>query len=343
MPGPNEEVNCLAFPYLRNGEVVNIKYRSKGKYFRQVKGAEKILYGLDTIKDYKSAIIVEGEIDALSLQEAGLHESMGILSVPDGAPKQVRDVQPKPEDDTKYSYLWNCREYLYRLETIIIATDADEPGKALAEELARRLGKERCRLVCWPTLNDAPRKDANEVLVLDGAIVLRECVEAAEHYPIVGLYAVEDYSDKVTDLYLNGYAKGHSTGWPALDDFLTIREGDFTVVTGIPNHGKSEFIDALMVNLARHHGWKFGLCSFENQPEEHVAKLVEKYSHKPFWGGPTPRMDEATLQDAITWVGQHFTFIRSDDEAPDINWILDKAKSGGNEVGNERVSNRSME
>lgn len=33
---------------------------------------------------------------------------------------------------------------------IVLATDADAPGLALAEELARRLGRERCHRVAWP-------------------------------------------------------------------------------------------------------------------------------------------------------------------------------------------------
>jgi twinkle protein len=34
---------------------------------------------------------------------------------------------------------------------IVLATDNDAPGDALAEELSRRLGRERCWRVRWPT------------------------------------------------------------------------------------------------------------------------------------------------------------------------------------------------
>jgi Toprim domain len=33
---------------------------------------------------------------------------------------------------------------------IVLATDNDGPGQALAEELSRRLGRERCWRVRWP-------------------------------------------------------------------------------------------------------------------------------------------------------------------------------------------------
>jgi len=77
---------------------------------------------------------------------------------------------------------------------IVIATDNDGPGNALAEELARRLGRERCWRVKWPGV-DAPggrRKDANEVLMQDGADALRGMLAAAEAYPIRGLFRCDD-------------------------------------------------------------------------------------------------------------------------------------------------------
>jgi len=36
-------------------------------------------------------------------------------------------------------------------------------------------------------------------------------------------------------------------------------------VTGVPNSGKSEWVDALICNLAVTHGWPIALCSLENK------------------------------------------------------------------------------
>ena len=41
--------------------------------------------------------------------------------------------------------------------------------------------------------------------------------------------------------------------------------GELTIITGVPNSGKSEWIDALIVNLADRFGWRFGLCSMEKK------------------------------------------------------------------------------
>ena len=63
-----------------------------------------------------------------------------------------------------------------------------------------------------------------------------------------------------------GLGQGETTGYKNVDELYTIREGQLTVVTGIPSSGKSEFIDQIMVNLAENRDWKFAICSFENEP-----------------------------------------------------------------------------
>lgn len=89
-PAANEKVTAAAFPYYRNGKLVNIKYRGPNKTFWQVKGAEKILYGLDDIVNQDWIIIVEGELDKLALEEAGFQN---VVSVPDGAPVKVHTTR----------------------------------------------------------------------------------------------------------------------------------------------------------------------------------------------------------------------------------------------------------
>jgi len=138
----------IGFPYYSHDLLVNVKYRTLDKRFWQSKGAEKMLYGLNDVLGNNEIIIVEGELDKLALEEAGI---TNVVSVPDGAPARVKEGElPSAEEDTKYSYLWNSRAWLDQAVRIVIATDNDGPGDALAEELARRLGRERCWRVRWP-------------------------------------------------------------------------------------------------------------------------------------------------------------------------------------------------
>ena len=72
MPKANKEVLTINFNYFRNDELINIKYRAKDKDFKMHKDAELIFYNLDGIKDADTCYIVEGEMDALSLIQAGI-------------------------------------------------------------------------------------------------------------------------------------------------------------------------------------------------------------------------------------------------------------------------------
>lgn len=307
MPQVEDHVNAIAFPYFREGELVNTKYRDGSKNFRMEAGAERILYGIDDMADL--VVIVEGEIDKLSIEEAGI---ASCVSVPDGAPA----VTAK-DYSSKFTFLETAEEQLSRVKKFVIAVDSDDPGVKLEDELSRRLGRERCSRVKWP--KDC--KDANEVLIGYGAAKLREIIDAAEPYPVEGAFTTLDLSDKITHLYRNGWEKGHSTGWHGVDEYYTVRPGEFTVVTGIPNSGKSNLIDAMLVNLALHHGWHFALFSPENQPlEDHMARMMEKYAGLPFGHGPSQRMSESEKDEAEKWVSEHFTWVLPND---DSDWTLD--------------------
>ncbi|URE30536.1 DnaB-like helicase C terminal domain [Musa troglodytarum] len=262
----------IAFSYRRNAALVSCKYRASSKKCWQETGTERIFYGLDDIKQASDVIIVEGEIDKLSMEEVGFPNC---ISVPYG----LKEL-PAEDKGKEFQYLWNCKEYLEKASRIILATDADGPGQALAEELARRLGKERCWRVKWPKKNTTELcKGANEVLMYLGA------VDQYYHQSL-------------------GSELGVSTGWRALDELYNVVPGELTVITGVPNSGKSEWIDALLCNINEACKWKFLLCSMENKVRDHARKLLEKYINKPFFNSRC-----------------------EDDSLPSIDWVLELAKS----------------
>lgn len=172
MPQLGERVETIIFPYFRNGELINRKYRTThGKHFRMETGCELVLYGLDDIEPGKSLIWVEGEIDKLSCEVAGYRN---VVSVPNGAPP------PKAQRyEAKFRFLEADWEKIDSASVHVLAVDADEAGSRLADELGRRLGIDKCKRVHWPE----GRKDANELLVNDGADDLRWFVDNAEPYP----------------------------------------------------------------------------------------------------------------------------------------------------------------
>ncbi|MBT5469231.1 MAG: toprim domain-containing protein [Nitrospina sp.] len=304
----------IQFPYLKDGECVNIKSRTMDKKFWQSGAAEKVLYGYDDIE--KDCLIwVEGEMDKLAIEVAGFKSC---VSVPDGAP---------PLDSknytTKFEYLKTCENKLLTVENHVLAVDADGPGETLQGELVRRLGVEKCKLIEWP----AGCKDANDVLIKHGEKALKECIEKAKPYPVKGLFFVEDVFERVLHVYDHGLVGGTKIGLSSLDELYSVKPGEWTLVTGIPSHGKSELIDAMIIALAEIHEWKVGICSPENQPlERHIAKLLEKKVGKPFREGPVGKMSSQDLMTGGSWMNKHFFFILPDENNLTVDEVLALAR-----------------
>jgi twinkle protein len=135
----------------------------------------------------------------------------------------------------------------------------------------------------------------------------------------------EEIAEKVKALWKSGgLPKGSPTGWRSVDELYSVATGQWTIVTGTPNSGKSEFVDALLVNLAKQGGWHHVIFSPENQPLElHHAKIIEKYVGRPFNPGPTQRVSEEEVEEAETWMAGKFHFVKP--ERPSMTAILEEA------------------
>lgn len=306
MPQVQKEVTTINFNYFRDSELINVKYRDGAKNFKLFKDAELIFYNLDAIKDLDEAIIVEGEMDCLSLIEAGIKN---VVSVPNGASKGK-------SPDLKY--LENCWEYFENKKKVYLAVDNDEAGMMLREELARRIGVDKCYKIDFGDC-----KDANEVLQKKGKLELEEILKAGKEFPISGIVHLSN--DEFWDLYDNGLTCGATVGVHEIDNLITFEKGQMTTITGIPNQGKSEFMDFILEMLSINHGWKYGIFSPENFPLKlHASKLCEKIVGKPFSG--KDKMSRMEAEAAKNYIDNHFYFIRPEDENFSLENILNLSR-----------------
>jgi len=127
----------------------------------------------------------------------------------------------------------------------------------------------------------------------------------------------------VEALWDKGLPAGESTGWPSVDRHYTVVPGQFTVLTGWPGSGKSEWLDALALNLARR-GWRFAIFSPENAPAEvHVAKFIEKFLGKPFGAGPTERATKDEAIEAMVEIEDWFRFLLPAADTERVSFDID--------------------
>lgn len=267
MPQVNKEINTIQFNYFRNSELVNVKYRTGNKHFKLHKGSELIFYNLDVVANSKEIIICEGEMDALAFYEAGYKN---VVSVPNGANINTNNL----------SYIDNCIELFNEAETIYLATDNDIAGRKLRQELGDRFGLERCRYIEFEEF-----KDCNDLLIHRGIIGVTEAFKGSKLFPLEGVFTIEDFDLEINDMYVNGLETGADTGMEDFDRLLKFAKGYITTITGIPGHGKSDFLDQLCLKLHLRHGWKFAFYSPENKPTRlHFSKLARKAIGKKWFG-----------------------------------------------------------
>lgn len=295
------DVMTIQFNYWRKGELINIKYRTADKKFKMCKDAELIFYNIDSLAGSNDAIITEGEVDCLSLLEAGYK---AVVSVPNGAGASMEFID-------------NCIEDFIGIEKIILCTDQDEPGLKLRDELARRLGVERCYKI---DLQDC--KDANEYHCRYGIERLREVISRPEPFPVNGVFSTIDIRPEMESIYFNGLPAGVKINHKEHDELITWQTGRVYTVTGIPSHGKSEYVDFINVRLNIIHGWKTAYFSPENHPIElHASKILEKITGKSC---RPDKLAKKEFDECMEYMDNNFYFIMPEDDFT-VDSILSKA------------------
>lgn len=302
------DADVIGFRYAKD----IIKWRSLNgtKAFSQ-DGSAASLWGLNHFTPGDDLIITEGEMDALSIHAAGMGDVCSV-SVPTGAP------QPSENDSSsrRYVFLESAEDAIKKAKRVILATDNDEPGKELARQLAKRIGR-NCYRVVWPE----GVKDANDLLVKSGHDGIVSLLEKAEPWPVEGVRSVLTYRDEVMDVFDNGLPRGHGAGVISLDRYYSVAPGMMSVITGIPGSGKTTWVTWLLYTLAKNHGMKFAMFSPEYPPKLQIASLATLSTHKLLNSSVNP-ISRDELSDSMDWISKHFAFL--DDADCSLDSILNR-------------------
>jgi twinkle protein len=294
----------IAMPYYENGELVMVKFRKPEKYngkgqkaWRE-EGGKAVLWGMDLCDCVNPLVIVEGEMDALALDECGIKN---VVSVPSGA-----------EDLTWIELCW---DWLERFKQIIIWGDNDEPGQAMVRNLITRLGDWRCYVV------DSQYKDANECLVKEGAAETAGYVLGAKPVPIHGLIDLASVTPydvaKVQRVASKIRGLDEETG-----GFLM---GELSIWTGRSGQGKSTILGQQMIEAI---DAGESVCAYSGElradrfqywinlqaaGRKHIAKYFDKVK-----GKDVAYVPKETAEQIKEWYQGRF-------------WLYDNNVSGNNE------------
>ena len=303
-PQHKSKKNAIVFNYFEGETLVNKKYRSADKKFTQHSGGKPIFYNINSVIGQKEVFIVEGEFDVLAMYETGYKN---VISLPNGA---------NDNDD----YWINSEKYLKEVEHFIIATDNDDKGIETRNKISHRLGRFRCTFIEWVG------KDANDDLKTSQ---IKNSVNNKKRFPIGGTFNTFDLLDETLRLYNDGMPKTifpKSNMFKGFENDFSIMMGQLTVVTGIPSHGKSSFVDWYALNIANDYNYKLSIFSPEHNP---LGLYNSKYASltigKPFFGNN--RMTEKELFEYTEWSKEKLYFTTSEENiSADWDWLLEKFK-----------------
>lgn len=244
--------NWLVIPYCEAGETINRKYRlTSEKRHKMDAGAPLALWNADALKHPEvrdgqaPLVITEGEWDALATIQAGHPHA---VSVPNGAPSSATS-----DLDTAKRYEWVDRhaDDLARVKEFILATDNDQAGQYLRNDLVALFGADRCKFIEYPD----GCKDLNDVLRQHGEQGVTRCLTMAREFPLKGLYTIDDFPER-------GAVRSFDIGVEPIKGLIEIVPGTLTVLTGYSNMGKSTLMNAIIAHTIANH---FPVCvaSFE--------------------------------------------------------------------------------
>ena len=99
------------------------------------------------------------------------------------------------------------------------------------------------------------------------------------------------------------------------DNFFKLALGEWSVVTGIPNSGKSDVVDQICCNLATQYGFRCVMFSPESFPYEgHIKRIANKLNEK--------NCTNEDLNNTKDFIQDHFNWIKIDLENLTLEGIL---------------------
>lgn len=326
--------HCVAYVNYLNGQPVNAKYRScdpstaRSTDEREATGMNKAAgytkfwsqdspttpcppYHIDCINPLKVSeatiprlIITEGEKDVLTLNEAGYPYA---ISVPNGA---ASDLSKSFEA---------FEPWIDQVRDIVICGDTDLPGRTLVKHLSDHFGA-RCLLTTLP----GDCKDISDVLATYGIEVVCEIIESARPQHTADIVTVSERANGILNVLHGEYDHGYDVGYGPLTDhvFHPTDQGGLIIETGVPNSGKTDFLNDLTCRLMAKAGRHVCYLSFEvPNKDKHIAHLVQLMLGKV----NTVNYTQEQLKPIVSFLDSHMVHLDLHEVSPTPDNIIARA------------------
>ena len=126
---------------------------------------------------------------------------------------------------------------------------------------------------------------------------------------------------RLLDIKHGRVKEGLKIGVPDIDEYLRYKQGNFNLLIGHANVGKTTVILYLFVIWALKHKKRFLIWSSENTPQSIQRKIIEFKMHKPI-----TKAEDAEIKDALEWSDSYFKIIDVE-ELYTYKELLEEAKA----------------
>lgn len=290
----------VAFAYRKRGENYGAKFRTIDKKFLSSQGVARSLYNADALyrNDDLPVVITEGEIDCLSVMQAGFIRA---VSLPDGWTKDGNKTESLIEHETA----------IKNAPFIVVAGDNDEAGESLPRVCANLFRGKDVRFCSWPD----GCKDPNDVLIKLGEGSLAEAINSAKRIdPPGGLIT------GFTDLPPLSNRRILRTGLGYMDRSIAFECGAMSVATGTPGSGKTTLVTWLGDLVARNENIRVGFLSFETHAfatRNHLSLIRTGQKYRD--------LDPKSQGELLAGLDKSWRMVHrvdDDDERYHLGWLL---------------------
>lgn len=231
-------------------------------YQKLKEGSGKTLFNARALQDQETIIVVEGELDAISIVQCG-GNAIGLRST------------------TNYSLLVDKLKAGNKKRAVVLALDNDKAGQETTRAILQKAKEDKLQVKFYVINLYGKHKDANETLVIDREFLEQRVKQAMEN-PALTEYeqlndsnALNSFLETIMD---TERGKKYPTGFEKLDEEIGggLYAGLYCV-GAISSLGKTTFILQVACNLAKQ-GFDVLFFSLEMAREELIAKSISRHT-----------------------------------------------------------------